>query len=316
MSFALWAAVSTAIVCAASAVMIATMLPALGRLASRLAPAVRARLWKCAAAAPLALSVVFSGAVLWPAVVGPDHCTLHEAHHPQLCPVHSSGLPSPMTMVLTALVALRVGSALVLALRRLLCAARTGHELSAVARPAGKDIHVLPVEAPIGFVLGLFRPRLFVSSGLLSCGSAVDVRVVLEHERAHARAFHPLRSALSSMLLAFHLPFASAWLRRRLELAYESAADAEAARAVRDPLRVADAIVRAARAPRAFAASAFNGGDIAIRVDDLIHPRTLGADWSSSIALALVSLGCFAVAVGGAGEIHHGLETLLGWLQH
>lgn len=310
MSFALWCAVSAALVGALAAPLAALSLPAVLPLSARLAPRARALFLEVLVALPMLATVTLCAAVLWPAIAGPDHCAHHGGHHPHVCPAHSAGLPSLALAIVASLAFARLAVGLAFAMIKLARARRVERELSAAARPAGKGIEVLPLPSPVAFVLGLFRPRLFVSEGLIARESAADVRVVLEHERAHARSLHPLREALASFLLAFHAPFAAEWLRRRLHSAYEAVADETAARAVGDRLRVADAIVGAARtAP--LLTSAFGGGDLDVRVDDLLAPRTIGERSSRPIAVALLAIAIAAVALG-ASEIHHGLETLLG----
>src|SRR5262249_50433237 len=65
---------------------------------------------------------------------------------------------------------------------------------------------VLPVEEPQAFVLGMLKPRVYLSQGLLETLSPDDLRLVLAHEKAHARRRDPLRRFVAAVGLLFHLP--------------------------------------------------------------------------------------------------------------
>jgi hypothetical protein len=132
---------------------------------------------------------------------------------------------------------------------------------------------------------------------------------VLAHERGHASARHPLRRFFASLALAFHFPGIARAIERKIALAHEASADLESADGVGDPLRVAEALVRAARLaqdqPRW--AQGIGGSDVEARVGELLAPRASGRR-ALPIGLAITSTAMLAVPAS-PGEVHHVIET-------
>jgi len=135
----------------------------------------------------------------------------------------------------------------------------------------------LPSAKALCFTVGLLRPRVYVSSGLLEGLSAGDRAAMLAHEAAHVRR----RDNLVNLLLALFytlLPLPGGWLLRDdWERAVERACDREAARRIGDPCAVAQALVGAARllrggapVPGAAHFAASGEDDIAGRVHALL----------------------------------------------
>ncbi|WP_428261653.1 M48 family metalloprotease [Haliangium sp.] len=303
-----------AMVAALSSGAVGAALPWLDRLAARIAPRHRVRLWLGMAALPTAVAAMALLVSFLPALgLGHDHCLSHGAHHPHLCPHHVGSGPGIVLVAVALYFAGRVvtvGVGLVRALR--LCAT-TSRALVEASEVRG-DVHVFPSDQPQAFVLGVLRARVHVSCGLLAMGPEV-VGPVLAHERVHARRRHLLWRAMCPVLAVGHLPAVASALRSRLAAAQESAADVEAAETlVGGRIRVAEAIVRLARQAHARSPGlAFTHGDIEARVRALLDDRTPHPAW---LARALL-LGGLAVPVAVASAydfIHHGLETLLGAL--
>jgi len=285
----------------------------------RLSAAAQARVVFGVVLLPLVL-----GAAVMTAALAPylgwiiDHCTVtHEVHaHPHLCHAHVMQLP---TWTLIAL-------GLVLLLRLVVRAARvswsgvtmftTERSLVRLCRGAERDgTRVLPFEYPQAFVVGALRPRLFVTRGLLSEEHREHLQPVLLHERAHLRRHDPLRRLVASLALAFHLPGVAGWLERTLGRAHEMAADAEAARELGNPERVAQALVTLTRAQRhvPLAALAFGGSDVEARVATLLDRRPR-FDHPGTLALVAGALLLVALVARSAGAVHHGVEIVLGLL--
>jgi hypothetical protein len=84
-------------------------------------------------------------------------------------------------------------------------------------------------DAPYSFAYGLRRPKVVVSTGLVTCCSDGELTAVLEHERYHVLARDPLKVALTRTLSAagFYLP-ALRSLHRRYIIGRELAADRRA----------------------------------------------------------------------------------------
>ncbi len=110
-----------------------------------------------------------------------------------------------------------------LALRRLPSA-----RLAAASRhlvPAG-DIFELPSATPQAFCLGLWHPRIYVSTGLVHGVTAASLRAIVAHEEAHRRRRDPLRHfAWQSLAALFPRGSGLAWVAERAEVRAEVAAD-------------------------------------------------------------------------------------------
>ncbi|MGH3114783.1 MAG: M56 family metallopeptidase, partial [Gaiellaceae bacterium] len=97
------------------------------------------------------------------------------------------------------------------------------------AARAGIGLFALPSSRPAAFCVGLLRPRLVVSTGLLERLDGEEQKAVVCHELAHARNREPLKCLLARLAARtfFWLPALGALLDRYL-LVKELAADREA----------------------------------------------------------------------------------------
>lgn len=97
------------------------------------------------------------------------------------------------------------------------------------AARVGIGLFALPSSRPAAFCVGLLRPRLVVSTGLLERLDDEEQAAVVCHELAHARSREPLKCLLARLAARtfFWLPALSALLDRYL-LVKELAADQEA----------------------------------------------------------------------------------------
>ena len=75
------------------------------------------------------------------------------------------------------------------------------------------------------FTSGLFRPRSYITSGLIDQLTTQEIAVVTEHEFAHARAHDPLRKYGFSLVAAFFPKFIAEKLNKEFSLALEQTAD-------------------------------------------------------------------------------------------
>ena len=92
-------------------------------------------------------------------------------------------------------------------------------------------ISVLATDVPLAFCVGLLRPRIYLSAGLIDVLTDGELKAVLLHEDHHRRRLDPLRSLLAEVLSAafFFLPIA-AELRDLFLMSAELEADRHAAR--------------------------------------------------------------------------------------
>jgi Zn-dependent protease with chaperone function len=175
----------------------------------------------------------------------------------------------------------------------------------------------LDLPFPLVAVLGIARPRLFISRAVLGACSSTEIRAIVEHERAHVlrrdNAVRLLMDAAPDLLGLTRLPqaLAAAWHQ-----AVEHRADDAATRR----LDLASALVKVARMATsspamALPASALYRGEgddlIGARVRRLVAP---GADarprWATAVAgsaLALMALLGTAVMTGATSRAAHAL---------
>ncbi len=320
MSLAVLLAATAAVIAFSTSALVGLGLAATPARRLRLSAAAEARFLLVAALLPFLVTVVVMTATMAPSFGWiADHClTSPDVHeHPHLCGHHIAGFPGAPLVGLALLLAARLAvggvSAVVGALR--LAVTRRQLDRSCVPR-AG--MRVLPVDEPQAFLLGVFRPRLFVTRGLLGLDRARDAEVVIAHERAHLERRDPLRRQLARIGLPFHLPGVARAIERRLARAHEMAADAEAAREVGSRERVAETLVQVMRAqvrrPRAgLAFEATSTADMEARVRRLLD-HDPDRDGPGVAALAAGVCTVQAVVLLAADTVHHGVEHVLGLL--
>ncbi len=315
---AAWLAIAALLGAASMSMLVAFALP---RLLSRLegsTPARRARVLTALCLAPLVAGVVLAAlcilpslyAALWP---GFDHCDRHADEHLHLCLIHppAAVLGSAACVLALASVAALVARAApgVLRIHR---ARRVLARLRRVSESLPADVRSVDTDAAFSFTGGLLRPEIFVSRGLRDRLDPAQFAVVLEHERAHVRRRDLLRRFVAQLGALFHGPATARALLSAIDLACEEACDEEAATRLGDRVKVAQAIVAAARlAPRlpsALSASVvgFTADALGHRVRALLrspHRDPAGAGW--------IVLGAAIGLVAMAPALHHATETVL-----
>ncbi len=283
----------------------------------------RARLVFALLAAPVALGVALSLLAILPGLAAPltpvlDHCTQHADHHFHLCLVHGPrSIHLGRAGLVLGLIAVPVLIAAASAVARLLRGRRLLSALRRCARPATAGYDEVASEAPFAVTAGLWRPRVYVTSGLLRLLDDTSRMAVLAHEAAHVRRRDPLTKLLAELLGAFHVPKTRRALLADLSLACEQACDEEAAASIGDRTAVADALVKLGRlvsdaSPTGTAAVArFGEGSITARVHALLDtPKPL--PWLPSARLTLAA--GFVLATILSAPLHHATETVLGAL--
>lgn len=247
-----------------------------------------------------------------------DHCvTVADPHsHPHICEHYDSATPAWPVLLVAGWFVFRVASVSGYLVILGTIAWRVKRTLlRGVARVLPGRTHVLQLEEPHAFVLGVLQPTLFVTKGLLAPEHREHMRPVLAHERAHLARGDAWKHLVARLGLGFHWPGIARVIDRRLSRANEMAADDAAALAVGSRSRVARALVALARhqlrVPNA--ALGFGRSEIELRVRALLDSRPLRSGPSRKTLVLLTGLGLVAVGCS-AGEIHHGVEQLLGVL--
>jgi Zn-dependent protease with chaperone function len=275
------------------------------RRLERCAPAVQSRLLLAAALTPAFLTtIIFVASVADWLLSGPAAFCLEQS---------DSSHPSISLLLLFSFFFSRVailGFRFATDVRR---AANANRAFLGASTGAFAGCRVLPIDEPQAFVLGILKPHVYLSQVLLATLHPDDLRLVLAHEKAHARRRDPLRRFVAAVGLLFHLPGIAAMLNRRLARSQEMTADAEAASKVEERPRLAEALVRFARlrvSPATIARMEFLNGDLEARVQELLDssPRTNAPSTSLIISgfIALCVLSFFA-----AHLLHHLSISLL-----
>jgi Zn-dependent protease with chaperone function len=250
---------------------------------------------------------------MWSALgIVADHCPLHDDGHVHLCLEHAPR--GPVSLVEWLLLGAAATGAGVVFARVVAAQFATWRAVVALVRSSGKaEGGLIPSSAPLSVTAGLFRPLVLVSTGLRERLRPDVLAVVLEHERAHARRRDPLRLVTAALLSAGHLPGTRRLLLADLALACEQAADEEAATAVGDRVRVAEAIVTVERVMGSSqsglaAAMGMDGASTIARVEELLREPSTGAP---TLLRGLLWGVAAVAAVLLASTLHHLTETLL-----
>ncbi len=296
-------------------VVVLGLLPGVARLP--LNAARRSELVVALAVVPAVVAFLLVVAVVAPSLlhvagVLRDHCNIHD-HHPHLCAVHYPDTPAFLVGLGGLLLGLTLLRALFLA-RAKGAARRCVRDLEALTHPEpGSDLRVVPSDRPLCFAVGLWRPRVFMSQGLMDRLPKPMVAILLAHERAHLRRRDPLLLSLLPWSGLLGLPGSQAAVLAAFRAAAEDACDAAAARSF-GALNVASSLVATARlvgrAPP-MGALGFGDGDVERRVLRLLDGGSEDVPTRVlplGVGLVLVSV---SVCVLLHQELHHGVETLL-----
>ena len=170
------------------------------------------------------------------------------------------------------------------------------------------------------FCVGIVRRRIFVSEGLLRSLVPSQVRIVLDHEQAHARRADALSLFALQVLTLPFFPDARRGLAAEFLIAVEYECDRYAASQCGDSLAVAEALIRLGRLrqqkhscePEAASLSVFSvfGQSLERRIAWLVQSPLPVHDSGTVIVERVI---CYAVIVSFivAEPVHHGLEQVL-----
>lgn len=305
-----------------SAVAVAVQ-PRVLRATADWAPASRHRALRLLGLAPMLGTAVALASALTPsllAVAWPetDHCLGHGGSHAHLCFVHGSGGHGGVGVWLVLAIALAwVGAGVTSEVRRLV----DGHALVRRLLSAARydEVHgawIVATDQLLCLSVGLLRPRLVLSQGLLDRASEPELAVMIAHEDAH-RARRDALWRLAVRVGGLLLPRrARHTLLAALELASERACDERAAVTVGDRLRVAETLLAMEQrlAARSSAlVEAFGASSIPERVEALLSaPPAAGAGRS----LTPLAVGAALLVLAAHEGLHHATESVLAPLLH
>lgn len=183
--------------------------------------------------------------------------------------------------------------------------------MAKLGHPYSSSVHVVDSPEPIALACGLGRGRILLSNALMERLAPLQVHAVVAHEQAHlAQRDLALRIAVT-LLSRLLMPGTRRRLLSDLDLALEQRCDQAAARAVGNPLVVAEAIVAVARMrherPRAASSMAFDSGFISQRVEALLAAPADRVRWLEPTLVAVF----LALCVISLGWVHHATELLI-----
>lgn len=256
-------------------------------------------------------------ALVWPEY---DHCLAHDHGHIHLCWSH---VPAQLGNAVSAFVlSLTIGWLVATTLKgslRVYRARRLTAQLLATSRADRRlRAHVTPLQTPLCLSVGVLRPKIVLSEGLLAQLTPRELSIVMQHETAHnLRRDTAMRLLLHATTL-FMWQSARSRLLFELDVAAEQSCDEAAALATGDRLQVAATILKAERLlqePAALQPMAVSFGSTGVerRVTALLSDTQPRASTAGAVLALLVGVASLFAA---SSPLHHVTETLLGALIH
>ncbi len=165
-------------------------------------------------------------------------------------------------------------------------------------------LHTVRDPAPFAFTAGLWRPTIFLSTGMIAVLETDELEAVLRHELAHLHRRDPLRILVGRAVrrALFFLPLVND-LWSRYVIASELAADASVVAAL-GPHPLARAVVRLLPGPATISAEGGSGfgAPSDARVAYLLQPGSVRLPSLGRTRLALSTAALLAVV--GAVPVH------------
>lgn len=212
------------------------------------------------------------------------------------------------------LAALLAGLVLFHLYRRVARERRLSQILNAVAPRSRENLRLVDSSEPLAFSAGVFRPKVFISLGLMQNISTKELDAIVEHEREHGRRRDNLQRWLASLCTFPSL--SKKRLLADLSLAVEQCCDAASARALGDPLFVAHVLVKVQKLMRRGTREelcGFDSSNIEARVSALLRPAKEPPP--RPILLATLLAGALGLIVLAPDPLHHLVERMLDRLQ-
>ena len=274
--------------------------------------------WFGVGVAPLIIGISFLGFSVgsgWLSLRGwlVDHCPLHQGH-PHLCLTHIAQSPPGGFIFWLALGS--GGCWIAYQAARICLPGRSLFvRLSKASQPNG-EYHLLPSKIAAAFTTGLLFPRVYLTTQAVKLLQPGEREAVLVHEQAHVQRRDPLRS----LILAFSEKCFPGMkpIRRRWQLAVETECDRATVQAGFPNTLVAKTILKLKRANQGQLAQATllhyaSTDDDALRTRlELLLNDTVNDTWVKLLSILLPIFWLLSVLF--FSEVHHAMETLLGWL--
>jgi Zn-dependent protease with chaperone function len=267
---------------------------------ARVEPTQRAVLLLALALLPLIVAVLVVVLGFAPAVGGfmvNGHCHPNTGCHPHVPSLQASIVEAVWFGTLIVLGSFAVLWCVGRRLRRSLGLTGALRELAPAER--GDRVSIVETDTRFAYCIGLLRPRIVVSSGLIARLTRPELEAVLAHERGHAARFDNLRQWLASVSL-WPLPHAlRRALLRDLAAANDESCDGRAAEL-------------AGRVAVAGALASFDAQNAAVSRSMVLNASC--ADLSPTGVLALITLAYALCTLPALDATHYGAELVLRWL--
>lgn len=243
-----------------------------------------------------------------------DHCSEHGGH-PHLCVSHIGTNPPEGALfwsITTGIFAL----VLYVGFRGYRSSSRVNSSLRKSAVRQG-SFYLFPSRIVAAFTAGLLSPKPFLSAGAEGQLGPEEKAVILAHEEEHIRRKDPLR--LLILRFCERLFPGMSVARRRWEGMAELECDQAAVRAGFSAHLIAGTILKMQKANQPYRSLSgvlsYAGNDgsesLRIRIASLVSKPPQPVGTAPLLVLFAILLG---ISLGLFLEIHHALETVLGWL--
>lgn len=181
--------------------------------------------------------------------------------------------------------------------RKLLASRHDGstEELNARFSADKPDLLVVTCAEPIALTLGLLRPKIILSTGMLQLLDRQELEAVVYHELYHRHHRDPLKTFLLHLACSVmrYIPILR-WCYQHYKITREILADREAIRVMGSPASLASALLKLVRkrertASMEFAYVSFADTSINYRIRQILDPRGMPA-LGLPVKLTIVSL--------------------------
>lgn len=257
--------------------------------------------------------------------INKDHCLGHQEGHIHFCLVHRHEIIDHWMIWLPAMAWAGMLAGIMFKLvNDLIAVSRFRDTLLAFPRrkvichPSGTVL--LNSRTPLALSCGIFKPAIYLSTGLQENLSADEVRLVIAHEKAHGDRHDSFRMWLARGFSAVFPPGVRRQLLLGLDMACEQASDEAALGIVKDPGTLASLLLKIERQYQGFfparnpLAPSVTGTVSLLehRIRHLVQPREYLPVSPVHVGLGLLLMGCLLLLAHDA--IHNVLEHFLTWL--
>lgn len=305
----------------------ASLLLFIPRPSSRIPATTRATIYTCAAIIPVVGAVLILFLAMLPSLleilgISTDHCLGHQEGHIHFCLVHAHAVIDHWLIWLPALIYLGMMLTLGMTmLTDLLGISRFRQTLesfrSPIDGPNSTGAIILDTRTPLALSCGLFKPDIYLSTGLLDKLTAEEQHLIIGHEQAHGRRHDALRLWLARGLSLVYPAPVRHRLLQQLDLACEQACDNATLDNHHAPDTLAELLLKIEHLYQGFfpashplAPSLTGKGDmLEQRVRYLLLDKSLLPLRSVHICLLLVLL--FVLLLPAHGVVHDSLEHFM-----